>query len=276
MEYRIPRPEHFDAAQIFGCGQCFRFEQTDEQTYEGVAHGFYLRVRQTENEITLFCPEEKDTFALWSEFFDFNTDYADMARSFRDDPVLMDAARFSRGIRLLKQDPWETLCSFIISQNNNIPRIKGIIRALSERYGREVFRDEKGRAFYSFPSAQSLYSAGADALYAMKTGFRARYLADAAKTVCENPFFLTEVRGLPTARAAEKLKAICGVGDKVAACTLLFGFSRYDAFPVDVWVKRVLDTYYPDGPSAPLAGSYAGLAQQYLFYFERCRNNVYV
>ncbi|MGN1122338.1 MAG: DNA-3-methyladenine glycosylase family protein [Eubacteriales bacterium] len=274
--FEIEKPDPFDLSQTLCCGQCFRFERLRENVYEGVAFGMYVRIEQQDAHLRLFCPEGEAAVRLWTNFFDLQTDYARMAASFREDAVLAEAARYSSGIRLLKQDRWEALCSFIISQNNNIPRIKGIIAAISRRYGTEVWRDAKGKAFYSFPSARALYDAGVDELYAMKTGFRAKYIYDAARTVCENPGFLDETALLPTPDAVQRLKTVRGVGDKVAACALLYGFSRYDAFPVDVWVKRVLTAYYPQGLTPPLSGPFAGLAQQYLFYYERCRNRVFL
>ena len=164
----------------------------------------------------------------------------------------------------MRQDRWEALCSFIISQNNNIPRIKKIIRALSEKYGEDI-----GGA-YDFPSAASLDAAGEEEIFALRTGFRAKYIAAAAKAVSEDETFLSRVADSETYEAAESLLvSLRGVGPKVAACTLLFGFERYDAFPVDVWIKKVLAKRYSEGFDYHVFGSSAGIAQQYLFYYER-------
>ncbi len=279
-QYKIPVPENFDISQIFDCGQCFRFNKLSELsgggvTYEGVAFDRYIKITQKNGELTFFNTDEAEFNSLWNGFFDLDTDYGKIAKGFGDDEVLARAAEFSSGIRILKQDKWEALCSFIISQNNNIPRIKGIIENMSARFGKEIYNDGN-RSYYSFPTAQALYNAGEKEIFALKTGFRAKYIYDAAKTVCENPFFLAEVSALDTATASEKLRQIKGVGAKVAACTLLFGFARQDAFPIDVWVKRVLEKYYPDGIKGHLSGELAGIAQQYLFYYERCINNVFI
>ena len=278
--FEIKRPQNFDIEQIFDCGQCFRFsavnkENTAVTTYEGVAFDRYIKIEQTADKVTFYNTDEAEFGSVWRPFLDLDTDYASIIDGFSDDKTLNEAAHFADGIRILKQDKWETLCSFIISQNNNIPRIKGIIENMSARFGKEIYRDGD-KAYYSFPTAKALYDAGEDEIFALKTGFRAKYIFDAAKRVCENPFFLTEVSGLDTEAASEQLQLIKGVGKKVAACTLLFGFERYDSFPVDVWVKRILETYYPNERSRHFDGRYAGVAQQYLFYYERCKNNVFL
>ena len=271
----IERPNNFDIGQIFDCGQCFRFNRCGENAYEGVAFDRYIKIEQTGGRVIFYGTDEDDFEGIWAPFFDLGTDYGAIIDSFGDDEVLRKAADYASGIRILRQDKWETLCSFIISQNNNIPRIKGIIDNMSKRFGNLIWKTDR-REFYSFPTAKSLYEAGEEEIFALKTGFRARYINDAARTVTENPFFLTEVSSLDTPSASEKLQQIKGVGNKVAACTLLFGFARNDAFPVDVWVKRILAKYYPDGAGENLTGKNAGVAQQYLFYYERCINNVFI
>jgi N-glycosylase/DNA lyase len=273
--FEVKKPKNFDITQIFDCGQCFRFDRIDENAYEGVVSGKYIKISQTEDKLKLYNTDEKEWDGFWSDFFDLKTDYSKIIKSFSDDKILTEAAEFAGGIRILKQDAWEALCSFIISQNNNIPRIKGIIRRMSEKYGKEIY-DDGNKKYYSFPDAKTLYLAGEDEIFALRTGFRAKYIYDAAKTVFQDPHFLDDTAKLDTKSAAEKLLTVKGVGNKVAACTLLFGFARYDAFPVDVWVKRILEKYYPHGGSGHLCGKYAGVAQQYLFYYERCKNNVYI
>lgn len=273
-------PENFNISQIFDCGQCFRFNRLPDNigagvTYEGVAFDKYIKAEQNGRILTLYNTDRKEFNNIWYSFFDLETDYSFFERHFADDKTLSAASKFSSGIRILRQDKWETLCSFIISQNNNIPRIKGIIENMSKAFGQKVYEDGN-REYYSFPTAKALYEAGEEKIYELKTGFRAKYIYDAAKTICENPYFLTQVSALETTEASKLLQQIKGVGAKVAACTLLFGFSRYDSFPVDVWVKKVLEKYYPQGIQGHLAGEFAGVAQQYLFYYERCINNVFI
>lgn len=271
----IQKPQNFDISQIFDCGQCFRFNRTDADTYEGVAFGRYLKVEQRVDTVTFFNTDTNEFEKLWSKYFDLDTDYGSIIDGFSDDIILKKAAEYSSGIRILKQESWETLCSFIISQNNNIPRIKGIIERMSEKYGEVVWKDGD-KKYYSFPDAKTLFEAGEKEIFDLKTGFRAKYIYDCAKTVYSEPFFITDVNNLSTPEASLHLQKIKGVGAKVAACTLLFGFARHDAFPVDVWVKRILEKYYPNGENGHLTGKYAGIAQQYLFYYERCANGVFL
>lgn len=275
MTHTIKRPDNFDIAQIFDCGQCFRFSKHPEKndTYRGVAHDKYLEITQNENEVIFNC-DEKSYKNLWHHFLDLDNNYSSYIDSFADDKVLYEASKFSSGIRLLKQDPWETLCSFIISQNNNIPRIKGIIENMSKAYG-EGFEYE-GNTYYSFPTASALSQAGEESIFALKTGFRAKYIYDAATKVESGEIDLKAIFDMSLEEAMQTLMKIKGVGPKVASCVLLFGFSKYDAFPIDVWVKKILANYYAGGMSPHFTGKHAGIAQQYLFYYERCKNNVYL
>lgn len=276
MTYTIDRPSNFDISQIFDCGQCFRFNRHTEKenTYCGVAFDKYLEITQNEKSICFNC--DKKTFdTLWHRFLDLDNDYTLYINTFKDDKILHEASLFSSGIRLLRQDPWETLCSFIISQNNNIPRIKGIIENMSKVYGEKI-QCSDGIERYTFPTAKALNEAGTEAIFALKTGFRAKYIYDAATKVANGEIDLNAIFEMPLQDSMNTLMTIKGVGPKVASCVLLFGFSKYDAFPIDVWVKRILANYYSDGMSPHFAGKFAGIAQQYLFYYERCKNNVYL
>ena len=276
MIHTIERPENFDLEQIFNCGQCFRFNRhKDKQdTYCGVAFGKYLEISQSDKSVIFNC--SKDDFdTLWHSFLNLDNDYSLYIDLFSDDKTLYEASLFSSGIRILKQDPWETLCSFIISQNNNIPRIKGIIENMSRAFGEKI-NCEANSEYYSFPTAKALYDAGEDAIFALKTGFRAKYIYDAASKIANGEIDLNSIFDMPLDKAAQTLMTIKGVGPKVAACVLLFGFSKYDAFPIDVWVKKILSNYYSDGQPKHFSGEYAGIAQQYLFYYERCKNNIFL
>lgn len=275
MAYTIKRPNNFDIAQIFDCGQCFRFgkHSDKEDTYCGVAFGRYLEITQSENEIIFNC-DESAFHDNWHNFLDLDNNYSIYIDSFKNDKVLYEASLFSSGIRLLKQDPWETLCSFIISQNNNIPRIKGIIENMSKAFGESFEQD--GNTYYSFPTAKALAEAGEEKIFALKTGFRAKYIYDAASKIVSGEINLDAIFDMDLESAMQTLMKIKGVGPKVASCVLLFGFSKYDAFPIDVWVKKILANYYSDGIPSHLSGKHAGIAQQYLFYYERCKNNVYL
>lgn len=274
MTYSIEKPKNFSLCQIFDCGQCFRFNkiQGKENEYEGIAFGKVLNIREDGEKIHFSNCSKDDYDNIWHAFFDMETDYGSIISSFSDDKVLCDATNFSSGIRILRQDPWETLCSFIISQNNNIPRIKGIIENMSAEFGTKIDGTEK----FAFPTAKALYEAGEDEIFRLKTGFRAKYIYDAAKKVSTGEISLYDIFSSTTEDALNTLMTIKGVGPKVASCVLLFAYHKYDAFPVDVWVKRILEKYYADGKSVHLSGKYAGVAQQYLFYYERCKNNVYL
>lgn len=258
-------------ADTFDCGQCFRFENAGEYT-EGIAFGRYIRIFQNGEKITLCNCDIADYENIWRAFLSLDEDYESIKRDIGEHfgkygDTIFSAMERAGGIRLLRQDPWEALCSFIISQNNNIPRIKKIIRALSEKYG-ESF-EAFGAVYHSFPSPEALAAANEEELRACGTGFRARYILDAARKVSRGEIDFSAVRAQNDEEAAKYLMTICGVGAKVAACTLLYGFHKTAAFPIDVWIKRVLEKYYPEGIDIHSLGDYAGIAQQYLFYYER-------
>ncbi len=275
MTYTIKKPQNFDLTQIFDCGQCFRFNKTSENTYSGVAFGKYIEISDTDGKINFHGANENDYKTIWHTFLDLDRDYASIITSFSDDKVLYEAACTYSGIRILKQDLWETLCSFIISQNNNIPRIKGIIENMSKAFGDKIVGFD-GNEYYTFPTAERLARAGVDEIFALKTGFRAKYIYDAACRVSSGETDFNKIKELEYNDALNELLKIKGVGPKVASCVLLFGFSRCEAFPVDVWVKKILAAYYSEEQSPHFSGQYAGIAQQYLFYYERCKNNVFL
>ena len=278
---KIKNPGYFDVGAVFDCGQAFRFMpiESSEHALEfgGVAFGKYVSVAQDGDDVTVYGADVEDFGKIWINYlgldFDIEAARGDiLSRS--DNPALRDAVEYGKGIRILRQEAWETLCSFIISQNNNIPRIRGLISTISRNLGERiecpVGLAERAGEVYAFPTPEAIVGAGVDALREMKFGFRAPYIFDAAEKVASGELDLRAVReARTTAEAAEMLMTVRGVGPKVAACTLLFGFDRTDAFPVDVWVKRVIEKYFPAPFDAASLGAYAGLAQQYLFYYER-------
>ena len=265
----------FSVFSTFDCGQCFRFDPVPSDEYKtvfsGVARGRKIAFAQKDpGELYIIGAAAAD-FPLWENYLALDVDYDAMNEAMTaavpegdDRETMRRAVDASRGIRILRQDRWEALCSFIVSQNNNIPRIKKIIAALCEKYGEDI-----GGA-HDFPSAAALDAAGEDAIFALRTGFRAKYIADAARRVAADGAFLDGVAAAESYADAEGLlTSIKGVGPKVAACALLFGFERYDAFPVDVWIKKVLANRFSEGFDWRVFGSCAGVAQQYLFYSER-------
>ncbi len=249
--------ESFDLVQTLECGQCFRWNRQPDGSYTGVASSRILNISPETCNNALRDP-------FWKHYFDFDLDYdgirADLAES---DPVLAQAAEFAPGMRILNQDPWEALCSFIISQNNNIPRIKGIVARLCDAFGEEI-----GTGEHTFPAPERLAVLCEDDLAVVRCGFRARYLLDAARKVASGEIDLEQVRKLPLDEAREKLTGIVGVGPKVADCALLYGLHRLDAFPMDVWMKRAMQTLFP-GKTPESFGPYAGIAQQYIFHYSR-------
>lgn len=258
----IPRFE-YDLSDTLDCGQCFRFKEEPAGTFRGVAHGRLLELVQTEDYIRL-KDTTKDTFeTVWREYLDLDGDYKAFKLMFSKDQTLALAIARAGGIRILKQDSFETLISFLISQNNNIPRIKKSIERLCQKFG-EMITPE----LYSFPTPKVLAAAGQEGLSDLGLGYRDRYLADCSKRVAEGRLNLVELCTLPIADARKKLLEVTGIGIKVAECSLLFGFHRLEAFPVDTWMKKVLERYYPNGFPTEFE-SLAGVAQQYLFHYIR-------
>jgi N-glycosylase/DNA lyase len=247
------------------CGQAFRWVKQDDGSWSGVVKGVFLNISQQDDTFVLKNTTKADFENVWRDYFDFDKDYVEICDRLKQDRLLAPTVDEYYGIRILNQDSWEALCSFVISQQNNIKRIKGIIDRLCKAYGNEV---EQG--FYSFPSAQRLSTLTVEDFEALGTGYRAKYLEKLAKYVANGTIDLDKIKTLPLEQARKELLNIYGVGIKVANCALLFGFGFYDAFPVDVWMKRVM-TFYPDGLPQCFDGI-GGIAQQYLFHW--ARNNL--
>lgn len=259
---------NFDPFVSAECGQCFRFEKISEDEYFLVACNRGLNVKRL-SEGWLFADMNEDEFnKSFVSYFDLERDYGKIIEGFSFDENISRGARAGNGIRIFRQDPWETLISFIISQNNNIPRIKKIISSLCALLG-----DEISDGVYSFPSAERILEAGLEGIAPIKSGFRGKYIIDAAEKVASREIDLDEIGKIGYKNALAALKTIKGVGDKVANCVLLFGFGYYNAFPVDVWVKRVIEKYYGGSFDSSALGEYAGIAQQYLFHYERNMTN---
>lgn len=269
--YEIAGAAEFDPDKIFDCGQCFRFDKREDGVISGVYRDSLLDIsKDGEGCCRIYGAEDLSREELVS-FLALDLDYlkirADILQRGRN-TIIEDAAVTGSGIRILRQDRFEALISFIISQNNNIPRIKKIIATLCEKYGKKnISRD--GRVYYSFPTPESLYNAGEEGIFALKTGFRAGYIYDAVKKILDGETDLCRIAALPTNEADAELCRIKGVGPKVSACVLLFGFEKYDTFPIDVWIKKVLSKYFPPDFSPESLGEYRGIAQQYLFYHGR-------
>lgn len=266
--------EPFSVYRTFDCGQCFRFDPVQKTDFkyevEGIAFSKHINFAE-DDEGYLYVKSSREDFEnIWKNFLSLDEDYEKINEAILTSPLesgaehMKRAAELSRGIRILRQDRFEALISFIVSQNNNIPRIKKIIAELCRRFG------EKIDGGYAFPTPEALAEAGETAIFDVKCGFRAKYIADAAEKVASGEIDLEAVASKEGYDdAADILMSIKGVGPKVAACTLLFGFGRIEAFPIDVWIKRVIEKRFPTGLDPKVFGNFAGIAQQYLFYSER-------
>lgn len=256
--------EKFDAEQTLDCGQAFRFSPLpDGRTWEGVAGTRHALIEPHDNAIviTCFC-RDADCAHAWADYFDCSRDYSALHRRLSVHPVLRRAVEYAPGLRLLRQDGWEALCTFILSQNNHIKRIKGLVDRLCCLAGEKL---ESG--VYSFPTPQALAVLSEEDLSPVRMGFRAKYVLDAARRVSDGEIDLQALYHLPLDEARAELMQIRGVGPKVADCALLYGFHRPECYPRDVWIKRA-DSLFPDGFPSEL-NDVAGLAQQYLFHY--CR-----
>ena len=248
------------------CGQAFRWEKQDDGSFSGVAGGYFLNISENETGEYVFKNTGEDAFyGFWVNYFDLDKDYAEICERLKSDSLLSSTIDMYYGIRILNQESWEALCSFVISQQNNIKRIKLIISRLCRAYG-----DDLGGGNYTFPSAERLSALSVEDFEALGTGYRAKYLERLSKDVANGTIDLKKIKSLSLDEARAELLKIYGVGIKVANCALLFGFGFYGAFPVDVWMKRVME-YYPNGLPECFEGI-EGIAQQYLFHW--ARNNL--
>lgn len=253
----------FSLPQTLDCGQAFRFEAVTDTRWGGIACDRYLELEVLEDgRLVLYNVSQSDFETVWCDYFDFNRDYAEIIDKISENDVLKAAAEYGKGIRVLNQPHWETLCSFIISQNNNIKRIKCIISRLCESYG------EKIEGGYTFPSAQRLARLTVEDLAPLRAGFRAKYIIDAANKVASGEVDLDSLERLPYDEAKAELLKIKGVGPKVADCALLFSHRHIEAFPKDVWIKRALQVLL-GGDLPEIAVPYAGIVQQYIFFYAR-------
>lgn len=254
---------NFTLSETLDCGQAFRWRETEDGAFEGVAFGKYLKLAADKEGIILYDTSEEDFLNIWKDYFDLDRDYGEIIEAISENEVLKAASGFAGGIRILRQDPWEALCSFIISQNNNIPRIKGIVERLCASFGEEI-----KEGFYSFPTAEKIAALTLEDLAPLRSGFRAKYILDGAKRVASGEIDLDALKELALDEARQELMKIYGVGEKVADCTLLFGLSHIDAFPKDVWIKKAMAKLF-DGSLPECAAPYAGIAQQYIFHYAR-------
>ena len=274
---RIYHEDRFNLRNIFDNGQCFRWEKIDDG-YVGVAYSKTVLVREHEKGIDIINSSEDDLKEIWYGYFDMDRSYTRIINELKGIDKHLDVAiEYGQGLRLLNQERFETTMSFIISANNNIPRIKKSIEAISRRYGISlgVFM---GSERYSFPSPEVLAKAQVSDLRTLGVGFRDKYIVKSAGMMLEHPERYMDIDFETSENALKNLKELSGVGEKVAQCALLFSHSRQDMFPVDTWIRKVLEILYGEEvgkyPSAKdfifdRFGDNAGIAQQFLFHYAR-------
>lgn len=270
MSIVLENVKDLDLSQTLSCGQCFRWKEHPDGSFSGVVRGRYARVLLDGDRLILDGADEADR-AMWFDYFDLGLDYAKVRQELSAiHPTLAEAARYAPGIRILDQEPFEALISFIISQNNNIKRITGIVDRLCERFGEPIGVDIP----HAFPTAQRLAALSPDDLAPIRAGFRQRYIIDAARKVADGTIDLEQLRALPYDEARTELMQITGVGVKVADCVLLYGLHRLDGFPLDVWMKRAMAALL-EGIEPSNFGRYAGIAQQYIFHYARMHPEIF-
>ncbi len=267
----------FIPKHIFECGQCFRWYREEDDSYTCIAHKKVINVKKEDNNLILKNTNINDFEYVWYNYFDLDKDYGEIKKILSSDSIMNKAIKFGSGIRILNQDEWEILISFIISANNRIPMIKRAVRTLSEKYG-EYICDYKGKKFYSFPTPERLSRLEVEEIKACYTGFRAKYIRNAATIVANKEIDVYRMKNIDTTSARKELMLFSGIGPKVSDCIMLYSMQKYDAFPIDVWVKRVMEYFYVKEDTKlkdiqkyaqDKFGDYAGYAQQYLFYYAR-------
>ena len=267
--------DDFVPKHIFECGQCFRFAKEKDESYTVVAKNRVINVSSDNEKIIIKNTTDEEFSDIWYDYFDLGTDYKNIKTALSSDVHLKKSSEFGKGIRILNQDLFECIISFIISANNNIPRIQGIIERFAKEYGDEI--SAFGTTYYSFPEIGRLNELKREDLSFLRAGYRDSYLIDAFYKITTNDVNLENIKTSTTEEARKELMKIKGIGNKVADCILLFGNGRKETFPVDVWVKRSIGRLYADEigdmPIHEFAknkfSNLAGYAQQYLFYYMR-------
>ena len=283
QKYIIKNWHTFELKDIFECGQCFRFNKQEDESYTGVVGNNVINVKKVDNEIHIKSVGQDNLEELVVNYFDLNRDYEQIKDKLsKIDENMEKSISYGKGIRILNQDLWETIISFIISANNNIPRIKGIIDRMSERYGKKIMFE--GKEYYTFPTVDELSKASVEDLRALGLGFRDVRVYETTKMIKNKEVDLEQLKNEKDFnKVRNTLLTLPGVGPKVADCILLFStLKRWEAFPIDVWVRRVMNELYIKNPDETKVkkeeiekiayekfGNLAGIAQQYLFYWKR-------
>ena len=276
---RIEPVTDFNLKHTLECGQSFRWQPSTNGWYCGVVDGRQLRIRQEHQTLIVksSVDEEGDQLEVFlRHYLDLNRDLPAILDAVDIDPFIHCSIETFRGMRILNQEVWECLASFILSQNNNVPRIKGIIRTISARFGEKITFDDS--VDYAFPTPQALAGAGVETLYDCGLGYRAPYVWTVSSAVAAGEFDLEALKNLPYAEAKRELMGFKGIGEKVADCICLFSLGHVQALPIDVWVKRIIEQVYLKREASireirqfaeNYFGEYLGYAQQYLFHYAR-------
>ncbi|NMM65443.1 DNA-3-methyladenine glycosylase 2 family protein [Clostridium sp. P21] len=278
--------KNFELTHIFDCGQCFRWHKQENGNYIGVVYGRVIEIEKKENDVIIYNTNEEDFKKIWIDYFDLNRDYSKIKDVLSKDPILSTSVNFGYGIRLLKQDPFEIIVSFIISANNRIPMIKREIENISSNWGERL--EYKGNTYYSFPTIEKLSSVSVEELENCGVGFRAKYIKNTVNNIYikgdvknqeyNEEYDINWIKSQEAEKCHKELQNFMGIGPKVADCIMLFSMEKYSAFPVDVWVKRAMQYFYlaPDVSLKKIRdfgvskfNDLAGFAQQYLFYYAR-------
>ena len=280
--------DNFGLKDIFECGQCFRWHKEENGSYTGVVEAGILNVLKENKEVMIkgYIKDEVSLKNFCEEYFDLKTDYKKIQKEIsKDDQTMKEAIKYGKGIRILNQNPFEMLISFIISAANNIPRISKCIENISHEYGEKVSIPDdilkkmciSNKEYYLFPTSKKLSKASMDILRECNLGFRDKYVLNAAKLVNDKELDLRKVEELDYKKAKQELTKVAGVGSKVADCILLFSMQKSEAFPVDTWIKKIMNEVYVESRNIKKINEYAeekwgknaGIAQQYLFYYKR-------
>lgn len=279
--------DNFSIRQICESGQCFRLKKLEEvdarqkekaekglagEKYALTALGRYLEIEQRENQLFFDCTLEEFE-GIWRRYFDLEEDYGKIINMIDPkDTYLIKAASYGSGIRILRQDLWEMIISFIVSQQNNIVRIRKCIENLCQKYGEEK-RLKDGRKYYLFPTPEALAKASIEELYACNLGYRSKYIHKTAGSVAFGEVDLEAIKQMDYEAAMDELCKLTGVGEKVANCICLFALHKTEAFPVDTHIQKVLKEQYAGGFPFERYAGYAGTLQQYIFYFDLKKGN---
>ncbi len=274
--FEINTISDFELRDIFECGQCFRWNKEDDGSYTGVIKSGVINVKKDENKIIFSGQTSENLEKVCKNYFDLDRDYSEIKEIIsKNDENMKKAIEYGNGIRILNQDPWEMLISYIISAANNIPRISKTIENLSRRFGKPMKMN--GNTYYMFPTPEELSKATMEDLRECNLGFRDKYVYNATRMVLDGSLNLEKLYDLEYEIAKKKLMQVPGIGAKVADCILLFSLGKVEAFPVDTWIKKVMNELYVESSNVSKInqfaterfGKYAGIAQQYLFYYKR-------